>query len=497
MNKEVLGNEYAAMLIRVSTNNESQDSSYEEQYEILEERMKQMGYKLFKVYKERITATKVDGRREFDEMMADAQMGKFKAIFAKDLSRIARNQEVSHWFKRIILENQIELFAVDESAGIINDPLMYGFKSLTNEHYSADLSKKIKNAFKVKMKKGEYTRSEAPFGYYVKEKKLYICEDDSPDIVRKIFHLYLREGKGVDSIAKLLDREDVAPPGLRKGKKNAGIHWHGTSIKYILTNQAYTGDLIQNKEESIGVFTKKRKTISSPIIIKNAHEAIISQELFDETQRYMAERAFGPRPTPQKHLFTDLIECGSCGKKYWYRSAGNRYICAAYARHGRSVCSSNAIREDVLIGLIQGELSDLIQQYKINDSLNEEIDEKLKRKVYKVNNEKKLLLAKKEKYEDAKSNLILSKVMKEITEDEFDASVELLRTKIDNINSRLDELKNANVTITENEIQTRLKEQFAGITDFSSINRELLNRFIKYIIVRGKNEVEIHYRFKK
>lgn len=324
--------EYAGLLVRVSTNNESQDASYTEQYEMLEKEMKQMGYKLYKVYKERITATKVEGRHEFDDMMADAQSGKFKAIFAKDLSRIARNQEVSHRFKRIVLENQIKLFALNESDDIINDPLLYGFKSLTNEHYSADLSIKIKGAFKVKMEKGEYTRPKAPFGYYVKDKKLYVNEDDSPDIVKRIFHLYLKEGKGVDSIAKLLDKENVLPPGLRKGKKNAGIHWHGTSVKYLLTNQAYTGDLIQNKEESIGVFTKKRKKNDNPIIVADAHEAIISHELFEETQRYMAERAHGPRPTPHKHLFTDLIECGQCGKKYWYRSAGNRYICAAYAR---------------------------------------------------------------------------------------------------------------------------------------------------------------------
>lgn len=44
--------ESAAFYIRVSTNNKSQDDSYEEQYEMLEREMKRRGFILYKVYKE-------------------------------------------------------------------------------------------------------------------------------------------------------------------------------------------------------------------------------------------------------------------------------------------------------------------------------------------------------------------------------------------------------------------------------------------------------------
>lgn len=165
--------------------------------------------------------------------------------------------------------------------------------------------------------------------------------------------------------------------------------------------------------------------------------------------------------------------------------------------NGKRVCSANAIKENVLIGIIQDELNNLLEAYQIHDSIDLEIEDKLKHQIYKVKNEKKLLIAKRKKYEDSKTNLILSKAMQDITSEEYDASIKMVKEKVDEINDRLDELDNVNFEIGQDKIQKKIKEQFVGITDFSQINRELLNRFIKKIVVKGKNEVEIHYKFKK
>jgi DNA invertase Pin-like site-specific DNA recombinase len=488
--------ESAAFYIRVSTNNESQDDSYEEQFEMLEREMKRRGLILYKVYKERITATKTDGRHEFDKMLEDAQNGRFQAIFTKDLSRISRNQETAQKFRRIVLENNINVFTLSDGENIQQDSLLFGIKSLTNEQYSADISKKVKASFRNKMLKGDYTRPEAPYGYYVKDRKLFIRDDESPSIVRRIYKMYLEDGRGVDAIANQLDKEGIVTPGMLKGKRNAGKHWLGSTVNYILSNPSYKGDLVQHKEETIGIYTKKRKSIEEPIIIKNAHEGIISIDTFNETQRLMERRASGPRPTPALHLFTDFILCGKCGKRYWYRSAGNRYICGSYAKFGKRVCSANAIREDILIEVIKNDLKSMVEKYNAENEKGDDIGNYLKSKMYSIKTEKEMLVSKKEKYEESKTSLILSKAMKEITAEEYEASVKMLKEKINAIKERLDELEGINLKIDEMQIENKIKENFFGTANFDIITREMLNKLIDKIVVNGKNDIEIHYQFK-
>lgn len=242
---------------------------------------------------------------------------------------------------------------------------------------------------------------------------MFIRDDESPNIVRRIFNMYLEDGKGVDAIANQIDKEGIVTPGMLKGKRNAGKHWLGSTVNYILSNPAYEGDLVQHKEETIGIYTKKRKGIEEPIVIKNAHEGIISIDTFNETQRLMERRAAGARPTPALHLFTDFIICGKCRKRYWYRSAGNRYICESYAKFGKRVCSANAIREDVLIEIIKKDLKSMVEKYNAENEIGDDIGNYLKSKMYSIKTEKDMLISKKEKYEDSKISLILSKDMKQ------------------------------------------------------------------------------------
>lgn len=89
----------------------------------------------------------------------------------------------------------------------------------------------------------------------------------------------------------------------------------------MLENRAYCGDLEQGKEESASAISKIRIKHEHGIIVENTHEPIISREMFFEVQNLIASRKVGPRPTPKKHLFTDILICGECGKNYWYRSS--------------------------------------------------------------------------------------------------------------------------------------------------------------------------------
>ncbi len=460
-NKVLINNEGAALYIRVSTENESQDGSYKEQLDELETFARQKGFYVGKVYQERITGTKVTGRNEFDQLLVDIMSKKFRAVIFKDLSRSARNIEVSARLKRICLENQVGIYSITEGDHLELETLNYNLRAMMNEHYSTDLSIKIKSRFKSRMVKGEYLKGEAPYGYYVDEYKLYVADDETPKVVKRIFKEYL-EGSGVDSIAKRLTKDGIATPAMYKGKRNAGVNWHGSTVRLILENRAYSGDLVQGKEESISAISKVRIKHEKGIIVEDTHEAIISMERFWEVQNLIKSRSKGPRPTPKKHLFTDILICGKCGKSYWYRSYGERYICGSYSRYGKRVCSANAVKESVIKKIVIDELNDILKEYKLNDHIEEKVDKSIQSKTYKVKNEMSILKSKYEKYEEAKANLIISKMTKELSAKEYEISVKHLEKLMNDVETRIADLEKVNLEVDTRKVQSQLKQVFFG-----------------------------------
>ncbi|CAH1213205.1 hypothetical protein PAECIP111893_03647 [Paenibacillus plantiphilus] len=157
--------------------------------------------------------------------------------------------------------------------------------------------------------------------------------------------MYL-EGKGFDAIARTLTREGCPTPAQVIGKKNAGLYWQGTSIKKILTNPHYVGELVQGRQTTVSVTSKVREEIprEMQIITENAHQALISREDFEAVQQYMKGRKRQQaKPKAKKHLFTNYLFCADCGKGY---------VCGNYYKHGKHVCSQHSVKEKELIEVI-------------------------------------------------------------------------------------------------------------------------------------------------
>ncbi len=88
------------------------------------------------------------------------------------------------------------------------------------EQVSQNTSNRVKETLKTRAKKSLFKGSNPPYGYEVKEGKLFIRNDETPEIVRSIFREYL-EGSGRESIARRLYYEGVKTPADVAGKKNA------------------------------------------------------------------------------------------------------------------------------------------------------------------------------------------------------------------------------------------------------------------------------------
>ncbi|MGQ9010050.1 recombinase family protein [Bacillus stercoris] len=159
-----------------------------------------MGYHEFYVGVQSGTTAK---RKKLQRMIENAQDKKFDIILAKELSRLARNGELSYKIKSLCEKNQgIHIITLDNAINTLTgNTNMFGLYTWMYEQESQNTSNRVKETLKTRAKKGLFKGSNPPYCYEVKEGKLFIRNDETPEIVRRIFREYL-EGSGRESIAR-------------------------------------------------------------------------------------------------------------------------------------------------------------------------------------------------------------------------------------------------------------------------------------------------------
>ena len=206
-------------------------------------------------------------RPEFNRMIQDIENKKINMVITKDLSRLGRDYIMSGYYteqyfplhnvRYIALLDNIDTY-LDSSNNDIAP-----FKSILNDMYAKDISKKIKSVLKSKKEMGLFVGKEAPYGYQKDPNNKYqlVIDEQAAMIVREIFERYLN-GDGTKIIADDLSKRHVPIPSVHKqtniGYKspNYGL-WNNTAIKRILQNEEYTGCLVQNKYNKLNYKSKK------------------------------------------------------------------------------------------------------------------------------------------------------------------------------------------------------------------------------------------------
>lgn len=341
-----------AIYIRVSTNKEEQKTSLTNQRDLFEKYIQDKGWDIYAYYEDIESGTKAK-RENLQRLIEDAKSKKFDVILAKELSRLARNGELSYQIKNIAENNKVHIITLDNAINTMEgNTHMFGMYAWLYEQESQRISIRMKSAFKTQAQKGYFKGSFAPYGYYINDKKLYIRDDYTPNIVKRIFKDYL-SGKGFDRIAKELYEEDIPSPGQVAGKSDSSEKWHGSSVRLILENPHYTGDLVQCRSETISVTTNRRnqKDKEEFIIIRDTHEAIITRTDFEAVQQLIKSRK-KIRPQQNIHLFTNILFCADCGHGMHFKKNRKGYVCGA---------STNMEKKHVLTTLL-GKLT-LLMQY--------------------------------------------------------------------------------------------------------------------------------------
>ena len=490
-----------AAYCRVSTDKSDQLNSLETQKEFFLEYTKRTGDNLIKLYAdEGISGTKIKNRKEFQRMLADAEKGLFDMVVVKDISRFARNtvdllQSVRK-LKSLGIETQ---FLTANMTSMGNSEFVLTIFGALAQEESANTSKRIKFGKKMNAEKGRVPNIVFGYDKTIGDYFNLSINENEAMAIRQIFQWYTEEGYGGSKIANMLNERGI--------KTKRGNNWSQNSVCRILTNEIYTGKIINGKEEIADFLTgqRKEKDESEWLVTLRPELRIIEDEVFDKAQDILKGRHDSFKITHErqsnKYLFSTLIKCKECGWSFrrtvrQYKNTYVRWVCSGHNGKGADSCpNAVTVDEEELIQALQDYFQEILsKKKKVINYVIKEFQRVYKAKDENIEYEKQLntelnrLRKSREKYMDMYTDDLISR-------EELNEKIGGMRKEIERLEN---ELKMVSYHLTKGEqleaILNSTFKQLEDITDVHEMTNAQLKRLIQKIEVDKEGNVDIYLR---
>ena len=239
---------------------------------------------------EGITGTLTEKRGEFKRLIRDCEDGKIDIILVKSISRFARNTvdllETVRHLKDLGVEVRFEKENINSMSG--EGELMLSILASFAQEESRSVSENVKWGARKRFEKGMPNGRVRVFGYIWEGDTLVIVPDEA-ETVKRIFHEFL-DGQSPRKIAKNLNAENITT--------RSGCQWSDFSIRTVLKNITYTGNMILQKVYVADPISKRRKLNRGELpryFVENTHEPIIDEEVFRQAEEEFARRSAANR----------------------------------------------------------------------------------------------------------------------------------------------------------------------------------------------------------
>ncbi len=269
-------------------------------------------------------------RPSFMEMDKLVQDGKIEAVVCRDLSRITRDFVLGgEYIQKTLIKKGIRFIAINDCDTFKDEPQTLSLKlpmiNLINDNTSRDTSKKIRSSLSTRRKNGEYVGAFAPYGYKKSEADRHqlIPDDEATAIVQKIFSHY-KNGMSMVMIATELNDLGILSPS--EHKKTNGINlqtsfklndvakWEQNTIRRILKNEVYVGNLVQGKVSTKNHKIRKKEPVPDKdwVTVENTHEPLVSLGDFLAVQEMMKRSVRTSKGCDTLSLLSGFIYCADC-----------------------------------------------------------------------------------------------------------------------------------------------------------------------------------------
>lgn len=462
-------------------------------------------------------------RPEFKRMMNDIESGIVDCVVVKDLSRFGRDYiEAGRLIQKTFPALNVRFIAITDSFDTLTaddnqKSLILPIKNFVNDSYCRDISQKVKSHQKVKREKGDYIGAFAVYGYRKSKtnKNQLLVDDYAAGIIKKIFAWRI-DGMSMSVISNRLNQMGILSPMEYKKSNGEKMNtrfctsgkamWSPVAVRRILNNEMYTGVMIQGKTEVVN--HKIKRAVPKPeaewIRVKEKHEAIVSQEEFENAKKMAKVDCRVCDGMEVAHLFAGLLFCGDCKEPMIRRmnryKGENRVYFICQTRNRGKGCTRHSILESELratvLQVVQKQIEVLLDKEKVLARINQmdvEFGEitRFDQEIAKLTEEQgKYMRLRSSLYEDLKSGLLSKEdflSFKSIYEEECQKTQEAIEKQEQTIKDLFKKGVAAGVKL----------EKFKAALALSDCTRDMLMTFVDKIYVYEDKRICIELKHKE
>ena len=525
-----------AIYARLSVENSGKDddgNSLQNQIAVCEDYLDGCPHlRLTEVYSDNGRTGTVFDRPAWNRLMDDVRTGKVQCIVVRDLSRFGRDYvETGNYLEKIFPALGTRFISVKENfdnftCGNAMESLSVSLQNLVNAMYSRDISKKVSTALRAQMETGKFRNRNLPYGYlWNGDKTAYVVDEEAAAVVRQIFEWKLRE-VSVYTIVERLKAGGIESPerhkrraGTRNGGNIQGEGWCPSTIRGILQNRAYIGEMVCGKSET-ALYKGLKKHVTETdkwIVVPDAHPPIVSISDFEAVERQMREDS-AHRETAMEwsadiragmiDLFAGKIFCADCGKRMYYkrqRICGCKnvtfrgvYDCSTHVRRGHATCFNHFIRQDALNEKVFNAIRDQLQVALDYEKLllamrggsgEASVREKHKAAVASVKLRLNALKKKRAGLYESYAEGILNEeeyaFAKQTYEEQYEALNRLLDEAVERRERFLASISPDNKWLT----------MMRGAAGMTGLTQELVDAIIEKVLVYGEGRIEVVFNY--
>lgn len=459
-------------------------------------------------------------------------------FIVKDLSRLGRSYiKVGQLTEITFPSFDVRFIAlndgIDSSKPNETNSIFLPIKSLMDEMYAADTSKKIRAVVQSKARAGERVTVNPPYGYLKapNNPKNWIIDPVASEVVKRIFQ-EAKSGKSLSEISKGLKNDKIFKPdrhrieiGLKPISSSPNVEtlpyfWTRETLSAILGREEYLGHTV-NLRTRTKSYKDKRK-VDNPkedwLIFKNTHEAIIDQETFDIVRKMRNHKRSNQRyknRAGHENLFAGIVFCGTCGRKHYFcpqeKNGLNHdhYKCSGYRKPIDGCENPHYIQKSALIEIVSGRLRQTIQEIHFDQEAFLKKLERQSQAQFSKNNKRQSQQLQKDEHRSKEIDSIIQKLYEDnllgkISDERFvklsqsyEEEQKQLQASISDLTEKLAKQQEDSLNIS------KFMARISKYTELPKLTVEIVNELIDKIVIQKPTgtkrnriiQVDIYYNF--
>ena len=278
------------------------------------------------------------------QLLRDVDAGEVDCVVVYKVDRLSRSLLDFTWLLNHLEQRGVAFVSVTQhfnsqtSMGRLTLHILLSFAQFEREM----ISERTRDKMGAARRRGKYVGGQPPLGYDVdRERKRLVVNETEANLVREIFHAYLRE-QSILAVVKWLSAQGHRNKQwtTKAGRLRGGRPFTVTQIQHMLNNPLYAG-----------------KVRYEHVVYDGEHDAIIPEGTFDAVRdlRTRNRRARSSVRRASLGLIPrGLLHCRRCGSVMFhtYSQKGPHkyryYVCSTAQKRGYAACATGSVSAPAL-----------------------------------------------------------------------------------------------------------------------------------------------------